>query len=114
MPHLFKIGDRVSLAFGFHDQNASGTYPITRLLPPAKALSSADEWKRAGLGLKSPLASSLCRPSQKIQLRCRPVLTTLMLQKLAMRSYNRRASLSLIGTTHREEAGRNYLCFSML
>lgn len=33
MSHLFKIGDRVSLAFGFHDQNASGTYAITRLLP---------------------------------------------------------------------------------
>jgi len=33
MPHLFKVDDRVSLAFGFHDQNASGTYAITRILP---------------------------------------------------------------------------------
>jgi len=33
MSHLFKIGDRVSLAFGFHDQNATGTYAVTRLLP---------------------------------------------------------------------------------
>ena len=33
MSHLFKVGDRVSLAFGFHDQNAAGTYAITRLLP---------------------------------------------------------------------------------
>lgn len=33
MSHLFKVGDRVSLAFGFHDQNATGTYAITRLLP---------------------------------------------------------------------------------
>lgn len=33
MSHLFKVGDRVSLAFGFHDQNAIGTYAITRLLP---------------------------------------------------------------------------------
>lgn len=33
MSHLFKVGDRVSLAFGFHDQNATGTYAVTRLLP---------------------------------------------------------------------------------
>lgn len=33
MPHLFKIGDRVSMAFGFYDQHAVGTYAITRLLP---------------------------------------------------------------------------------
>ncbi len=33
MPHLFKVGNRVSLAFGFHDQNATGTYAVTRLLP---------------------------------------------------------------------------------
>jgi len=33
MSHHFKLGDRVSLAFGFHDQSATGTYAITRLLP---------------------------------------------------------------------------------
>lgn len=33
MSHNFKVGDRVSLSFGFHDQSASGTYAVTRLLP---------------------------------------------------------------------------------
>lgn len=33
MSHHFKVADRVSLSFGFHDQNASGTYVVTRLLP---------------------------------------------------------------------------------
>ncbi|SFB97254.1 hypothetical protein SAMN05428997_103168 [Bosea sp. CRIB-10] len=33
MSHFFKVGDRVSLAFGFYDQNAAGTYVVTRLLP---------------------------------------------------------------------------------
>jgi hypothetical protein len=33
MSHYFKVGDRVSLAFGFYDQNATGTYAVTRLLP---------------------------------------------------------------------------------
>lgn len=33
MPHNFQVGDQVRLAFGFHDQDAVGTYVITRLLP---------------------------------------------------------------------------------
>lgn len=33
MSHHFKVGDRVSLAFGFYDQIATGTYAVTRLLP---------------------------------------------------------------------------------
>jgi len=33
MSHQFKVGDRVSLAFGFYDQGATGTYAVTRLLP---------------------------------------------------------------------------------
>ena len=33
MPHRFKLGERVGLAFGFHDQDASGLYEVTALLP---------------------------------------------------------------------------------
>lgn len=33
MSHHFKVGDRVSLSFGFYDQVAVGTYAVTRLLP---------------------------------------------------------------------------------
>lgn len=33
MAHHYDVGDRVSLAFGFHDQNAVGLYTVTRLLP---------------------------------------------------------------------------------
>lgn len=33
MSHHFKVGDRVSLAFGLYDQSAVGTYAVTRLLP---------------------------------------------------------------------------------
>lgn len=33
MDHRFAVGDRVSLAFGFHDVDAVGLYTITRLLP---------------------------------------------------------------------------------
>lgn len=33
MAHHYDVGDRVSLAFGFHDQNAVGLYTVTRRLP---------------------------------------------------------------------------------
>ena len=33
MTHRYKAGDKVRLAFGFHDQDAIGTYDITALLP---------------------------------------------------------------------------------
>ncbi len=33
MEHRYQIGDRVSLAFGFFDQDPSGTYEILALLP---------------------------------------------------------------------------------
>lgn len=33
MPHRFKLGERVGLAFGFHDQDARGLYEITAQLP---------------------------------------------------------------------------------
>lgn len=33
MDHHFKVGDQVRLTFGFHDQDAVGTYAVTRLLP---------------------------------------------------------------------------------
>jgi hypothetical protein len=33
MGHHFRVGDQVRLAFGFHDQDAVGTYAVTRLLP---------------------------------------------------------------------------------
>ncbi len=33
MAHQYDVGDQVSLAFGFHDQNAVGLYTVTRRLP---------------------------------------------------------------------------------
>ncbi|MCU4182383.1 hypothetical protein [Bosea sp. BH3] len=33
MTHRYRIRDRVSLAFGFHDRDAAGTYEVTALLP---------------------------------------------------------------------------------
>lgn len=33
MDHQYAVGDRVSLAFGFHDTDAIGTYIVSRLLP---------------------------------------------------------------------------------
>lgn len=33
MAHHYDVGDQVSLAFGFHDQNAVGLYIVTRRLP---------------------------------------------------------------------------------
>lgn len=33
MDHQYAVGDRVSLAFGFHDMDAIGTYIVSRLLP---------------------------------------------------------------------------------
>jgi|GEM_PF-1866116 len=33
MAHHYDVGDQVSLAFGFHDQNAVGLYKVTRRLP---------------------------------------------------------------------------------
>ncbi len=33
MDHQYEVGDRVSLAFGFHDTDAIGTYIVSRLLP---------------------------------------------------------------------------------
>lgn len=33
MEHRYQVGDRVKLAFGFFDQDASGTYQIADLLP---------------------------------------------------------------------------------
>lgn len=33
MEHRYHIGDRVSLAFGFHDQDAVGAYEVVALLP---------------------------------------------------------------------------------
>ena len=33
MAHHYDVGDQVSLAFGFHDQNAVGLYTVTRRLP---------------------------------------------------------------------------------
>lgn len=33
MAHHYDVGDQVSLAFGFHDQNAIGLYTVTRRLP---------------------------------------------------------------------------------
>lgn len=33
MAHQYAVGDRVSLVFGFYDQNAVGKYAVTRLLP---------------------------------------------------------------------------------
>lgn len=33
MAHHYGVGDQVSLAFGFHDQNAVGLYTVTRRLP---------------------------------------------------------------------------------
>jgi len=33
MYHRYHVGDRVSLAFGFHDQDAVGTYEVVALLP---------------------------------------------------------------------------------
>lgn len=34
MAHHDDVGDQVSLAFGFHDQNAAGLHKVTRRLPP--------------------------------------------------------------------------------
>lgn len=33
MAHHYDVGDQVSLAFGFHDQNAAGLYKVTRRVP---------------------------------------------------------------------------------
>ena len=33
MTHRHSLGDEVELSFGFFDQNAVGTYAVTRLLP---------------------------------------------------------------------------------
>lgn len=33
MLHRYKLGDRVGLAFGFHDQDAIGLYEVTAILP---------------------------------------------------------------------------------
>lgn len=33
MPHRYRTGERVGLAFGFHDQDAVGVYEITAVLP---------------------------------------------------------------------------------
>lgn len=33
MEHRYHVGDRVSLAFGFYDHDAVGTYEISALLP---------------------------------------------------------------------------------
>lgn len=33
MEHRYSVGDRVTLAFGFHDQDATGTYEVVVRLP---------------------------------------------------------------------------------
>ncbi|HEV7335088.1 MAG TPA: hypothetical protein VGO06_03895 [Bosea sp. (in: a-proteobacteria)] len=59
MSHHFKAGDRVSLAFGFHDQGANGTYAITRLLPtrmngePQYRVKGSDDRERVGRPVRS-------------------------------------------------------------
>lgn len=52
MPHRYKPGERVGLAFGFHDQDAVGHYEITALLParpggqPQYAIKGSDGRER--------------------------------------------------------------------
>lgn len=59
MSHHFKVGDRVSLAFGFYDQSAVGTYAVTRLLPtrlngePQYGVKGSDDRERV-IGVVAP------------------------------------------------------------
>ena len=53
MEHRYAVGDRVSLAFGFHDTDAVGVYSVIRQLPfvagnePQYRVKGADNRERS-------------------------------------------------------------------
>lgn len=48
MAHHYDVGDQVSLAFGFHDQNAAGLHKVTRRLP--SLVDGEPQYRVRGLG----------------------------------------------------------------